>query len=131
MSDGTQKAHVHSLMHTLCWKSWTVIYTRGESKGNSTGVAITLSVQAIVVQYFIMQYDNYNMIYSTQNHPANWLHLSAHFLTKWLCSSEWLQSKERNTEYMPLLLKVCFLVVHRHSTVAKDLVLWNVCCVHS
>jgi len=64
------------------------LHIRGEAKRNSTGVAITNNIQTIVVQYFIMQYDNYNMIYFTQNHAAHWLHLSAHCLTKWLCSSE-------------------------------------------
>lgn len=56
---------------------------RGEGKGNSNGMAITHNVQGIVVRYFIIQYDNYDMIYSTQNHEANWLHLSVHCLTKW------------------------------------------------
>jgi len=38
------------------------LHTQGEGKGNTTGVAITHNVQAIVVQYLIMQYDNCNTV---------------------------------------------------------------------
>jgi len=38
------------------------LHIQGEGKRNSTGMAITDNVQAIVVQYFIMQYDNYNTV---------------------------------------------------------------------